>query len=325
VLKDVLPQPMAVVKSSNTGLEPFEGTAASRLEEREAPEAVFRRSLAARIERRVPARPPTSFDPPLRIVGPASHVITRLGDWRRYAPPAGQDSQWRDGRGAKELARAWVGRSTRPSPPSELVELLETNSFTHDMRFGLVMPEARLRLDPFKGNTRQVSVAAHGQAASGPTLVAVEAADRESFSNHTIEEVLEPRSPIGPQIPERIDRLSRLILDRPAKRGSLDPEVAEIRYRLVNGIAGALLEADAQKARRVVFVVHEFLPARSGDEGRALTPTDVDLDRFLKLVGADPLTTGELLEVNLPKRSGATAIPLFIGRIVTELSQPGAR
>jgi len=45
----------------------------------------------------------------VRIEGPNGRAILSVEDWRTYAPPKRGDVQWKDGRSAMELAKAWFG------------------------------------------------------------------------------------------------------------------------------------------------------------------------------------------------------------------------
>ena len=63
--------------------------------------------------------------------------IQSVDDWFRFAPPKRGAEQWRDGRSAKELARAWF-RCPEASPPAELNRLLAS----HPALNGLVVEEA---------------------------------------------------------------------------------------------------------------------------------------------------------------------------------------
>lgn len=55
------------------------------------------------------------------------HEIRTVDDWFQYAPPMGRQIQWRDGRSAKELAKAWCS-GLEPTVPTELVQLLRTTT-----------------------------------------------------------------------------------------------------------------------------------------------------------------------------------------------------
>lgn len=55
---------------------------------------------------------------PVRIAK-NGQLITSVDDWFRHAPPKGGADHWRDGRSAKELARAWI-ESGSVAVPDEL-------------------------------------------------------------------------------------------------------------------------------------------------------------------------------------------------------------
>lgn len=65
------------------------------------------------------------------ITNQVRHPIRSLEEWLQYAPPAKGEKHWKDGRSAKELAKAWMTYNG-PSMPSELMDLLGTHSNTAD-------------------------------------------------------------------------------------------------------------------------------------------------------------------------------------------------
>ena len=106
-------------------------------------------------------------------------TIRTIEDWGKLAPPKSK-IHWKDGRSAKESARAWLEVSD-PELPPEIVRTLATNT-----AFGLVQkwnaePEAKLCFDAFPGEPRNSDVIANATDTFGAFLIAVEAKADESF------------------------------------------------------------------------------------------------------------------------------------------------
>src|SRR5687768_14332350 len=94
--------------------------------------------------------------PRVRIKGDG-HAITTLDEWLQHAGPMGKEAQWVDERSAKELARAWVGSGV-PAVPAALRDLLESHPRFAGLTDFHARPEHRVKLDDFRGNTRNVDL-----------------------------------------------------------------------------------------------------------------------------------------------------------------------
>ena len=68
----------------------------------------------------------------VRIEGPNGRAILSVEDWRTYAPPKRGDVQWKDGRSAMELAKAWF-RGGVLAAPEELLTALRMHDLTRDL------------------------------------------------------------------------------------------------------------------------------------------------------------------------------------------------
>lgn len=266
------------------------------------------------------------FDGPLRIIGRGCRVIGSVHEWGKYAPPTGGIDKFKDNKSAKEAAKAWVGRAGKPKPPTELVSLLNSRGETGKMRFGLTVPEARLRFDRYRGNTRNSDLAIFGKASGGDSFIAIEAKAHEPFGQ-TIEKALQSKTALkdGSNLPKRINTLSRLFFGRPAERGKrVDNEIGQIQYQLLHGLAGTLFEAKEQGADQAIFVVHEFKPKSTSNGRSRQNANEAAFATFFKLLGIDGIAPGKLSEISLPKRRGLPSLPLFVGWITTPLPQPRA-
>jgi hypothetical protein len=77
--------------------------------------------------------------------------IHSVVDWFHLAPPKKGVSQWKDGRSAKELAKAWFPSQGQPKIPNELVKLLKSHDDTKDTVINEGIPEHIVALDNFPG------------------------------------------------------------------------------------------------------------------------------------------------------------------------------
>jgi hypothetical protein len=67
----------------------------------------------------------------LSLLGSGGVTITSVETWRQLAAPRGKDSQWVDGRSAKELATGWCVTGA-VCPPAEFAKLLDSHDLTRD-------------------------------------------------------------------------------------------------------------------------------------------------------------------------------------------------
>jgi hypothetical protein len=186
---------------------------------------------------------------PLIISSATGVQITTLDDWHAHAPPKDPVLHWKDGRSAKELARAWCGDG-QPAMPSELAELLEAHSATASFSPELAIPELVTRLDRFRGEPRNHDLVVVGARDGQRVLLGIEAKAYEPLGKRIGE--IRPNSTRSKQL-ERLDLLARAILGRP-----VDATIAQLRYQLLTGIAGTLIEARRRQATAAVFIVHVF-------------------------------------------------------------------
>ncbi|MDF2653266.1 MAG: hypothetical protein K0Q73_9071, partial [Paenibacillus sp.] len=209
----------------------------------------------------------------------------------------------KDGRSAKELAKAWMTKYG-PKMPSDLTDLL---SGFHAERG---IPECETKLDDLKGSGRKHDMIVMGNAKGKKTFIAIEAKVDESFgevvSDYIIKsEKANPRS----QIRERIKHISEAIF------GSKDVE--SLRYQLLHAIAGTLIEAKNQNAVQAVFIIHEFVPF--GKVSTKSKQNEEALQSFVKLLTGNALTPRQLVgPISVPGSGNVPKdIPLYIGKIET--------
>jgi hypothetical protein len=82
-----------------------------------------------------------------------NNLIESVEDWFRLAPPKEGLRQWKDGRSAKELAKALFPQPGTPQIPPDLISLLNSHPdlITTEILEGT--PEHKIPLDNFRGET----------------------------------------------------------------------------------------------------------------------------------------------------------------------------
>jgi len=245
--------------------------------------------------------------------------IHSVDDWFLLAPPKKGIKQWKDGRSAKELARAWFPSAGQPNIPNELIKLFNSHKDTEGATVDEGIPEHIVALDNFRGEQRNCDLALYGRIGGKPISINIEAKADESF-DLTIQEKLnsvskKPRS----NIPKRIDLLCRSLFGKTVQEM---PKMANLRYQLLTGCAGTLIDAESIKAHLGIFVVHVFLSNTLDME--KVNQNEKDFKNFIRLLSKNPhlkLEGGELfgpIAVN-----GAefvpSHIPLYIGKINSKI------
>jgi hypothetical protein len=231
------------------------------------------------------------------ILGRNGEQIRSVDDWFRYAPPRMGSQHWKDGRSAKELAKAWL-KTGVPRMPDELDALLRSHPAATGFVVETAMPEMITHLDNFRGGSRNHDLVLLGRSGEQRVLVSVEAKADESFGKLICEELAAAKP--SSRVPDRIDLLSRAVFGQP-----IDQELGNLRYQLLHGIAGALIEAVSQEAGLVAFVVHEFISSQT--DPVKVARNEADLGRFI---------------CSFPGMSGVRVRP---GRLVEGVTVPGGQ
>ena len=240
--------------------------------------------------------------------------IRSVDDWLLYAPPKRGILHWKDGRSAKELAKSWLVTGS-PNMPDDLVTLLTSNPATAGFAIEAAIPEMTTQLDHFGGEPRNHDLILLGHAREQRVLIAVEAKADESFGK-PIHEELESAKP-NSKVPDRIGLLSLSIFGRP-----IDGDLGYLRYQLLHGLAGTLIEAKKQQADIAVFVVHEFICSETRPANIARNKADfTEFIRSFAGLSRVPVEAGKLISgIRVP---GGPYVPsdrlVFIGKVVTNL------
>ena len=251
------------------------------------------------------------------LLAPCGRRIYSFDQWRRFAPPASGDAQWKDLRSAKELARAWFS-GLEPEVPKECRELFETSAATRGLRIKTIFAERQAPLDG-RGRGRQHDLLAHGMVDDRRIVVAVEGKADESFGPAIGEYLAEVSAKNEARrrenrqlsaVPERINELSVRVFGRP-----VDALISTLRYQLLHATAGALIEA--QRANVAVLVVQEFVS--DGCDLARLNANCEDLAKFCETLGS-PMSLAGVLAGPLALADG----PEFLIGKITRTLAPGA-
>lgn len=184
--------------------------------------------------------------PSLVIQNSNGKSINSVDEWSR---PKKGNKHWKDGRSAKELAKAWFRKGTA-EVPQEIEALLNSHPSIRGFVPELAIPEFVMHLDNFKGEGRNHDLVLVGQV----ILVAIEAKADESFGEIISSYLAQVKSKPSSKVPDRINILSQSLWGRP-----IDQDLGRLRYQLMTGLAGTLTEAKEQLAVKAVFVIHEFI------------------------------------------------------------------
>jgi hypothetical protein len=257
-----------------------------------------------------------------------ARTISSLKDWETHAGPK-RGMQWKAGRSAMELARAWFPSEGTPTIPAELAALLASRREFAGIQLVEGCPEMQVPLDDLPGETRNADLVLLGQGGTGAVAISVEAKADEPFGD-LIGQVLENAEATAARggrtnAAARVESLVEAVF---GGRTDALPWAKELRYQLLHGIAAALIHAKAKRADAAVFVVHEFrgegFDTRKGDRNSA------DLEAFVrrlpggeapeavetgKLVGPFRVPGGGKVPSGVPPRG----IPLYVGKIVRQL------
>jgi hypothetical protein len=240
--------------------------------------------------------------------------IRSIEDWLRFAPPKDRDKHWEKGRSAMELARAWFPEEGLPQIPSELYAILSSHPDTIGTVIYEGLPEHKVQLDSFRGETRNTDLVLLGHTDKTTIVISIEAKADDPF-DQVVAERLSKVQGTRSNIPKRIDFLCQSLFGETVTEF---PPLAELRYQLLTGVAGALIEAKNRNAEIALFVVHEFLAKKVREDKVKENWRDfVKFTQYLPgcskveireehLIGPIQVPGGEFVP---------TDIPLYIGKV----------
>ena len=213
------------------------------------------------------------------LVNAAGNKITGISEW-----PQPKRGQWVDGRSAKELAKHWINGA---GIPSDVLELLEKRFGELTLSKG--QPEFGTNLPPSNSAGPRMHdlwfLCDHSKL--GTITVCVEGKADETFSQ-TISKYEEDAQKkweenSQSQAVNRLVELKKMIWDR-----RTPPNVGDLRYQLLSGLAGTGIQAAQDGSSTAVFLIHVFETSETLSFERARN--DHDLYRFVETVSESNFT-----------------------------------
>lgn len=232
-------------------------------------------------------------------------------DWRDWTRPK-KAYQWKSGRSAMELARAWFV-SPVPIVPKEVLELLRSRAEFESLELEWGAPEYVTPL-PERGEGRNHDLILVGSGPRGKVVISIEAKADESFGATIGEELAAARASKRPtRKPQRIETLVRLVFGDSATAD--DEQYSKLRYQLLTAVAGTVLEAKRQSAHIAAFLVHEFVT--ESVQAASVRRNEDDLSAFLGAMHAtaSSATQTEGRLAGPFSCAGASEIALFAGKV----------
>ena len=196
-----------------------------------------------------------------------NNIITTVEEWYQFAPPKAKGKHWKDGRSAKSLAQFMTDKNQVKKLEDILVELkYGTNGVIS------CTPEANTVL-PCKGNGRNHDLLMIGE----DFVVGIEAKVSEPFGEEISTELIEASD----NKKGRIDKLANELF------GCKINEVKdglELRYQLLTGVYGTLLEAENNKKSKALFLVIVFTDGITSEDENAVNRNNDDFKNFCKCI-----------------------------------------
>ena len=197
-----------------------------------------------------------------------NNIITTVEEWYQFAPPKAKGKHWKDGRSAKSLAQFMTDKNQVKKLEDILVELkYDTNGVIS------CTPEANTVL-PCKGNGRNHDLLMIGE----DFVVGIEAKVSEPFGEEISTELIEASD----NKKGRIDKLANELF------GCKINEVKdglELRYQLLTGVYGTLLEAENNKKSKALFLVIVFTDGITREDENAVNRNNDDFKNFCQQIG----------------------------------------
>ena len=196
-----------------------------------------------------------------------NNIITTVEEWYLFAPPKAKGKHWKDGRSAKSLAQFMTDKNQVKKLEDILVELkYDTNGVIS------CTPEANTVL-PCKGNGRNHDLLMIGE----DFVVGIEAKVSEPFGEEISTELIEASD----NKKGRIDKLANELF------GCKINEVKdglELRYQLLTGVYGTLLEAENNKKSKALFLVIVFTDGITREDENAVNRNNDDFKNFCQQI-----------------------------------------
>lgn len=204
-------------------------------------------------------------------------AITNIDEWKN----ACKEEQWKDGRSAKELAKAWINDKGK-----YLEILIDSKDEFEGIKFIIGTPEYESKFDEYKGKGRYHDLLVIAEDKEGDILISVEAKVDEGFGeiikDYYLTQVSKRIEGSSTKAPDRIENLLANVFKRKVNKGAFD-----LRYQLLHAIAGTVAEANKRNISRAIFVVNTFRP-RDGEffNTNAYERNINDLNHFIKYLSS---------------------------------------
>lgn len=242
-------------------------------------------------------------EPPdiIRLHNPKDGIPIR--DWQDWTRPQ-KAHQWRAGRSAMELARAWF-TSPVPVMPPEMTALLEGCEATQGFVAREGWPELETRL-PQRGLGRVHDLLLVGRTPKRSLVVAVEAKVDETLGPPVGEYWTSSKNGTRPSNAwKRIEILLHAVFGSGARPD--EEPWRSLQYQLLTAVAGSAIETDARGADLGVLVLHHFV-TESADPAK-IREHEVQLRHLHDCLGLGPPQNGRLSsEFTVATTKGAAAI-----------------
>jgi hypothetical protein len=238
----------------------------------------------------------------------------RISTWKQWVRPK-EVYQWKSGRSAMELARAWF-TSPVPVTPESFRKLLDGHRLTRKLSIQTGKPGKVTQL-PERGEGRNHDLVLYGSVGSRKAVVCVEAKVDEELGpmvGRYYREKLKSRS----RVPQRIDSLCEILFGDTASGRSAPWQ--DLRYQLLTGAAGAVLEAESAGADLAVFAVHEFV-TDSADRRRKIPRNRKDYEAFVRALAVNPtlsIRAGKMYGPFTCRTPSGQQIELLVGKAVDD-------
>lgn len=242
--------------------------------------------------------------------------LTTIEQWEVRAGPK-RAGQWKDGRSAKESAKAWI--ASQPFIPTEILDCLQSHPDFGTLKEWHAEPESLVPFDSFRGPAN-LDVLLVGMDDAGPMIIAVEAKADESFGDTVGGTLIKAQKRLKKNPKSKgIERARGLVEEI---LGGFSEKHMDIRYQLLTASAAAIEEAKRHGAKRAVLLIHEFRTDLTTEQ--KLDSNLSDLLDFLQLVSVesiDAVNPGALLGpfyVPLATKE-SNPVGLYLGKAVREL------
>lgn len=250
-------------------------------------------------------------------------AITCLDDWAVAGAPKGGARQWKDGRSAKELARAWCGPAG-VEIPREISALFASHPRFAEISSLRLEPEVRVRFDSLPGEPRNADLVGIAETPTGRVAISIEAKADESFDQTVAATTKSVKARIARgENSNSLERIRELLHGLLPMRADNSSDNGKLRYQLFTATAGALSHAVANGCSTAALVIHEF---RAAAENANHKRNSADLNAFVRAVSGGTvakLESGVLVgPLRVPGSGLFTPAPdLYVGKAVTILAE----